>query len=147
MYRHHKRKIQCVRCWLYFKCQNDLDIHLDVENICERQPGQPADGMTPDMEKELRSRKKLPENQNDEDRWASMYRVLFPDAEGVPSPCKSRRLNWREPISRKSLRFRTGSRQCCASSDSGPSTYRRICTPTSSSGLHGKPTNGDYRNL
>ncbi|KAH8685816.1 hypothetical protein BGZ60DRAFT_523095 [Tricladium varicosporioides] len=86
VYRHHKKKIQCVRCWLYFKCQNDLDIHLDVENICERQPGKTVDGMTPDMEKELRSRKKSPENQNDEDCWASMYRVLFPGAEGVPSP-------------------------------------------------------------
>jgi hypothetical protein len=57
--------------------------------------------MTPDMEKMLRSRKKLPASQNEKDRWVSMYRVLFPEVDDVPSPCKVRCANWIESCSRK----------------------------------------------
>jgi hypothetical protein len=79
--------IQCVRCWLFFKDQDKLNIHMLATNICERRDGQLAEGITPSMEKRLRSRKKLSGDQTEEDRWRTMYRMLFPGEE-VPSPCK-----------------------------------------------------------
>ena len=52
-------------------------------------PGQPPDGITPENEKQLKSRKKTHPNQSDGDRWKDIYKLLFPNEE-VPSPCKRR---------------------------------------------------------
>jgi hypothetical protein len=72
-----------------FKTQLQLDSHLTVEasDICELKPGSPPEGITPECERLLRSRKKASRNQGDEDRWKDIYKLLFPN-EKVPSPCK-----------------------------------------------------------
>lgn len=92
--------IQCVRCWLFFKDQENLNIHISATNICERRDGEAAEGITPSTEKRLRSRKKLSGGQTDNDRWRDIYRMLFLGVtdEDIPSPCKSL-------ISRKSARY------------------------------------------
>lgn len=81
--------IHCKRCWVQFKTQLQLDSHLTVEasEICELKPGIPPQGITPECERLLRSRKKASRNQSDEDRWKNIYKLLFPN-EKVPSPCK-----------------------------------------------------------
>jgi hypothetical protein len=89
MFRRHRAPIQCVRCWLFFKDQFGLDTHLSVDTICKRRPGTRTDGITPDMEKRLRSRKKTFANQTEEERWREIYGMLFPD-EDVPTACKFR---------------------------------------------------------
>lgn len=47
-----------------------------------------VDGVTCSIEKKLKSRKKIAQNQSQADRWKEMYRVLFPEVsvEAVPSP-------------------------------------------------------------
>jgi hypothetical protein len=72
-----------------FKTKLQLDSHLTVEasDICELKPGSPPEGITPECERLLRSRKKASRNQGDEDRWKHIYKLLFPN-EKVPSPCK-----------------------------------------------------------
>jgi hypothetical protein len=87
LYRRHRVPIQCKRCWLRFKSQEDLDTHLTVLNICALTPGYPAEGLTPDLEKKLKCRKKASPEQTEEQRWKEIYRLLFPD-EVVPNPCK-----------------------------------------------------------
>ncbi|KAH6675858.1 putative resistance to glucose repression protein 1 [Halenospora varia] len=64
-----------------------LDAHLTVASseICEVQVGSPPAGITPAIERKLRSRKKSHPNQTDEERWKDIYRLLFPNIE-VPSP-------------------------------------------------------------
>jgi hypothetical protein len=87
LYRKHRTPVQCIRCWLFFESQMALNVHLGVVNICQLRPGEPMEGVTPDMEKRLRSRKKASPDQTDEDRWREIYSMLFPD-ETVPSPRK-----------------------------------------------------------
>jgi hypothetical protein len=81
--------IHCERCWQTFNNQQKLKAHITVDatEICQVTPGQQPDGLTPEMERKLRSRKKAHRDQTDDDRWKEMYRLLFPN-EVVPSPCK-----------------------------------------------------------
>lgn len=47
-----------------------------------------AEGITTEIEKKLRSRKKTSRNQTDSDRWMEIYKTLFPTSIS-PDPCKS----------------------------------------------------------
>jgi hypothetical protein len=79
----------CKRCWKVFKSQEQLDLHLTVvtSDICDVQSGHPPEGITPEHEKRLRSRKKTSPNQSECDRWRDIFKLLFPNEE-IPSPCK-----------------------------------------------------------
>ena len=90
LYRCHQMVRHCRRCWKTFKAQTQLDSHMTVAaaDICEVQPVRTPEGITPDQEKRLRSRKKTSPTQSDEDRWKDIYRLLFPNEE-IPSPCKT----------------------------------------------------------
>ncbi|KAG9233783.1 putative resistance to glucose repression protein 1 [Amylocarpus encephaloides] len=87
IYRCHQKAPHCQRCWRPFKNQQRLDAHITVaaSDICEVRPGTSPEGITADIERKLRSRKKSHPNQMDEDRWKEIYKLLFPGAE-VPSP-------------------------------------------------------------
>jgi hypothetical protein len=85
LYRKHKAPIQCVRCWIFFQTQDDLDIHIAAKVICALRVGQPVEGITPAMVLKLKSRKKSSMDQTEEARWGRMYKTLFPNAE-TPSP-------------------------------------------------------------
>jgi hypothetical protein len=87
LYRKHEAPIQCHRCWIFFKDQDDFKIHAMAANRCEERPGQPTEGFTTTVRKHLRSRKKPNIAQNEDERWRQMYRILF-EGEDVPSPCK-----------------------------------------------------------
>jgi hypothetical protein len=87
LYRRHRVPIQCKRCWLPFKTQAALDAHLTVVDICALSPGHPAEGLTLDLEKKLKSRKKASPDQTEEQRWREIYGLLFPN-EVVPNPCE-----------------------------------------------------------
>jgi hypothetical protein len=82
-------RLHCERCWQTFDREEDLTAHriVDATKICQVKPGHPPGGLTAEIERKLRSRKKAHRNQSDEDRWGDMYRLLFPN-EDVPSPCK-----------------------------------------------------------
>ncbi|TVY48990.1 Resistance to glucose repression protein [Lachnellula occidentalis] len=83
----HQVSPHCKRCWRTFKTQQQLDSHITVAatDICEVQPGNPPTGITPAVERQLRSRKKSHPNQTDEERWKDIYKLLFPNEE-IPSP-------------------------------------------------------------
>ncbi|CZR70255.1 uncharacterized protein PAC_20156 [Phialocephala subalpina] len=86
LYRRHKEKPRCVRCWLYFQSDEYLKIHLKAETICPIRPEPHIESVTPDMITRLRCRRNMPEAE--EERWKAMYQILFPDTkdEDVPSP-------------------------------------------------------------
>jgi hypothetical protein len=87
MYRRHRAPPQCIRCWLFFKDQSALNIHLSAVTICTLRSGVPIEGITPDLEKKLRSRKKSRPDETEEERWGAMYALLFP-GEDVPTACR-----------------------------------------------------------
>jgi hypothetical protein len=88
LYRRHRVPIQCKRCWQTFKSNEALDAHIAVLNICDLVPGQAAEGLTADIEKRLKSRKKTSPDQTEEARWKDIYGMLFPN-QVVPNPCES----------------------------------------------------------
>ncbi len=48
-----------------------------------------VDGITRKMRERLQSRKKAYPGQTEAERWREIYRVLFPNVEEIPDPCKS----------------------------------------------------------
>ncbi|KAE9378798.1 hypothetical protein N431DRAFT_553166 [Stipitochalara longipes BDJ] len=83
----HWETIARVKCWKIFKSQEQLDSHLTVatSDICDLQPGHSPEGINPEQERRLRSKKKTSPNQSEVDRWKDIYKLLFPD-EDIPSP-------------------------------------------------------------
>ena len=74
-----------------FKDNGALESHVSVarEDICEARPGPPPEGMTPEQEKQLRSRKRPARIQSEEDKWCNIYSLLFPNETIPSSPCES----------------------------------------------------------
>jgi hypothetical protein len=73
---------------MLFDSEDLLKSHSrEEENRCKVQPTELLDGITPETERLLRSRKKEYKGQTEPELWKKMYRVLFPN-EIVPSPCK-----------------------------------------------------------
>lgn len=85
LYRHH-RIFHCPRCKSPFLNQNVLDEHTLAPEGCIPNRINRAEGVTADIEKKLRSRKKSYPQQTEADRWEEIYRMLF-STEIVPSPC------------------------------------------------------------
>jgi hypothetical protein len=86
LYRYH-RIFQCQRCKELFKDQEALERHFLEVKSCELNLAEPTEGITGNVEKRLRSRKKTHRDQSESERWQEIYRILFPREE-VPSPCK-----------------------------------------------------------
>lgn len=85
LYRHH-RIFQCPRCKNLFLNQNVLDEHTLAPEGCIPNRINLAEGITADVEKRLRCRKKTYPHQTEADRWEEIYRMLF-NTVTVPSPC------------------------------------------------------------
>jgi hypothetical protein len=83
LYRHH-RIFQCRRCSKLFKDEDSLQSHFMAIDPCGLQESVAAEGITPALEKQLRSRKKTNKAQTEDERWQHIYRIIFP-MEIVPS--------------------------------------------------------------
>ncbi|KAK4096042.1 hypothetical protein N658DRAFT_64785 [Parathielavia hyrcaniae] len=89
LYRRHALPIQCPRCWGVFKTDGQLQTHLQQDPPCAVQGNRMLqEGFTKDQEKRLRSRKKTHADMTDDDKWAEIYKILFPDDDpsALPSP-------------------------------------------------------------
>ncbi|KAF4630543.1 hypothetical protein G7Y89_g7597 [Cudoniella acicularis] len=62
----------------------DLQAYISSVEGCSLRVANPPEGITTDMLKALKSRKKF--NQTEEERWKGTYRILFPRECEVPSP-------------------------------------------------------------
>lgn len=91
IYRRHKKPTQCPRCWEVFGNQESLVTHSRGLTVCDLRDEDPVDGLTPEVEKLLRSRKKSSPNQCEEDRWIEIFGWIFPGELVVPLPCKLHR--------------------------------------------------------
>jgi hypothetical protein len=85
LYRHHL-VFQCPRCKTLFPSQDKLDGHFTAIQGCDLSTAEAAEGITVNIEKRLKSRKKTYRHQTEVDRWKEMYQIIFP-REDIPSPC------------------------------------------------------------
>jgi hypothetical protein len=91
LYRNHMQPSQCLRCGAVFEIHVDLQNHLRAAVACDIQPFEPVDGVTPEQQIRLRSRKKPLKPKSEAEKWVEVYQTLFPedDPSDTPSPCKS----------------------------------------------------------
>ncbi|KAI1328975.1 hypothetical protein F5Y16DRAFT_367755 [Xylariaceae sp. FL0255] len=85
LYRCHTRpKNQCNRCNENFQSSASLVEHQRSAQRCEVSEVCSNGMMTPDQSSLLRCRSRL--HKSDEEKWKSIYRVLFPDDDRIPNP-------------------------------------------------------------
>ncbi|GAB1317820.1 hypothetical protein MFIFM68171_08030 [Madurella fahalii] len=85
LYRRHY-KIHCQRCKQTFNDARELTDHEMSALGCEVIDIDPPGDITTYQEKQLKSRKHGARRQTEEEKWADIYRLLFPDEEQIPSP-------------------------------------------------------------
>jgi hypothetical protein len=78
--------IHCKRCHEQFKSVEELDCHVLVPKaeVCQLRLGETTEGMTPDVEKLMRRRRRDTEGEY----WEAIYKLLFPKDEAIPNPRK-----------------------------------------------------------
>ncbi|KAI1156454.1 hypothetical protein F4825DRAFT_404087 [Nemania diffusa] len=87
---HTQPKNQCNRCHETFKSADGLAAHQRSQVTCNVSHARSPPGiMTTDQWDAVRSRKQS--NMSTEEKWKSIYRILFPDDSYVPSPYKDER--------------------------------------------------------
>jgi len=85
VYRNHSLKgTICDRCLEKFGSQDALTAHRRAAVRCELRDLEPV--ISEEQDKKLRVRPK--KGCTEEEKWADMYRILFPN-EDIPSPCTS----------------------------------------------------------
>jgi hypothetical protein len=86
IYRSHKAPIHCKRCFTILKTEKQLDLHLRQEPACKvLHPPREMPGIDAETKDRLKSRQGIQHN-SEEERWARMYKILFPLTQQVPSP-------------------------------------------------------------
>jgi hypothetical protein len=91
LYRKHGPKHTCGRCFLSFSDATELANHVRSAQACVVRPEGGTNGhMSATQQSQLRSKKRAPLGTTDEDRWDTIYRVLFPSEQSakIPSPCE-----------------------------------------------------------
>ncbi|KAH8900492.1 hypothetical protein GQ53DRAFT_632762, partial [Thozetella sp. PMI_491] len=91
LYRRHLLPLHCDRCFAKFPDDETLRQHRRADVPCSVKPEpswlQGLDRTKTDM---LKRRPKKSEQQTEEEKWITVYKIIFPDVEDalIPSPCK-----------------------------------------------------------
>ncbi|KAH7002569.1 hypothetical protein EDB80DRAFT_894587 [Ilyonectria destructans] len=87
VYRKHRLpQSKCNRCCCEFQNSTQLADHQRLEVPCNIRLQDPQDGVNEEQILALRSRKKAKGNTSESEKWANMYKIIFPDDDLVPSP-------------------------------------------------------------
>ena len=90
VYRKHRlHQFKCNRCCQELKNSIQLSAHQRSEVACEIRIDEPQEGINEEQLLRLRSRKKPQGKLSEEEKWNEAYKVIFPDDDLIPSPCKS----------------------------------------------------------
>lgn len=70
-------------------------MHLHSSSDCSLRDETVTPGFTEEQERQLRCRYRAPKEQTQEDKWYTIYSILFPNANPsqYPSPCKYTKLS------------------------------------------------------
>ena len=77
------------RCKEIFESPEEVSLHLKKVKGCELQDIDIGDGITSEILKQLKNKKKAHRDETEEDRWRKIYMLLFSSGL-VPSPCRLR---------------------------------------------------------
>ena len=79
------------QCGEIFDSDANLVDHRRASLGCTRKTVSSRDGVTFEQEKELKSRKRVKQDETEEEKWIRAFLVLFPNDEpqACPSPCES----------------------------------------------------------
>lgn len=82
-------RLSCPRCQTALATNQLLTAHLKMATPCTVHDGEPLEGVSPDVERELRKRNR---STTEEKKWLDMYQLLFSDDDAAtyPTPCESR---------------------------------------------------------
>jgi hypothetical protein len=88
LYRRHLLPIQCHRCCSTFVNEPMLREHQRDPQGCEIKEQAPLEGFDKEQERKLKSKKRSLVHLSEEEKWKSVYRILFPDDDdmGMPTP-------------------------------------------------------------
>jgi hypothetical protein len=64
-----------------------VDEHLKAVIGCDLSTAEDSEGITQNLERRLKSRKKTHPDQTPHEQWEEIYRMIFPNEE-TPDPCK-----------------------------------------------------------
>jgi hypothetical protein len=64
-----------------------VDEHLKAVIGCDLSTAEDSEGITQNLERRLKSRKKTRPDQTPHEMWEEIYSMIFPNDE-VPTPCK-----------------------------------------------------------
>jgi hypothetical protein len=88
LYRRHLLPPQCHRCCTSFSNDVALREHQRDARGCNVREQVPPEGFDKEQERRLKSKKKSQTYQTEEEKWKSVYRILFPDdgEADIPTP-------------------------------------------------------------
>ncbi|KAH8897445.1 hypothetical protein GQ53DRAFT_509042 [Thozetella sp. PMI_491] len=82
---HTPPRFRCQRCYECFTSETEISQHLRAEQRCEKRDVEPEEWIDEHRLRALRSRKG-PKLTLELEKWGEVYKILFPDANSVPSP-------------------------------------------------------------
>jgi hypothetical protein len=85
------QQLHCYRCKQPFKTEDELKDHQTMSSHCElREHDTILEGLAKSQEKAIRDLGRKHREPDEEKKWATIFRIIFPDVseEDVPSPCK-----------------------------------------------------------
>lgn len=81
----------CLRCYRTFQSERSLAEHQNETERCAQVLNIPEiEGITPEQETQLKSKKRIKGEDSEERKWECVYLILFPGETEIPSPCKLR---------------------------------------------------------
>jgi hypothetical protein len=94
IYRCHRQPpYKCNRCYESFETNDSLEGHQRADVPCKVSAPKPLDGINEAQYQQLR--KKTSSSKPNTERWEEIYRIIYPNAVTLPSPCKTQRVECR----------------------------------------------------
>ncbi|KAK5656835.1 hypothetical protein OQA88_4383 [Cercophora sp. LCS_1] len=84
--RHQQPQNRCDRCQQPFKDARGLQDHLRAPIPCELRDLEEIEGFDADQAKKLKSRKRIKPEPSETEKWNTVYTILFPHVDAIPSP-------------------------------------------------------------
>lgn len=89
IYRCHYKAHKCHRCYTSFESAEDFEAHQRLDEPCRKRSPKHDDGINQAQHNQLKKKPSaMTAKTSREACWEEVYRIIFPDANEIPSPCK-----------------------------------------------------------
>jgi hypothetical protein len=87
LYRCHKSLTTCPRCRKEFAQEDQIALHLNSDQICDRKSPVKIDDFTALTEAQMKELKRRNSKLDEIGQWEGIYKIIFPNEPTIPSPC------------------------------------------------------------